>query len=272
MVTDASAAGSMPEGGIAEAFVRARREASSLPAYPGVRPTTLDDAYRIQDAALRLHGRPIGGWKVGRIPEPEATRLGSNRLAGPIFAETIFDGTAGDTTPMAAFPGGFIALEAEFMLRLRVPPRAELPCDDSQTVEWIDEVRIGIEVASSPYPGINDDGPCVTVSDFGNNAGALLGPAIPDWRIRDLRRIEVSMDVPGHETARATAEGMLDGPYGSVRFLLGNLQRRGIAPRSGWWVSSGAVTGVHVARIGARAVARFAGVGALSCRLIAALG
>jgi 2-keto-4-pentenoate hydratase len=262
----------MLHSSIAEAFVRARRTGGTLTDYPGPRPTTLADAYRIQDAALRLDGRTIGGWKVGRIAEPDAARLGSNRLAGPIFADAMFEAAAEGTAPMAAFPGGFIALEAEFMLRLRVPPGAALPRDDAQTYDWVDEVRVGIEVASSPFAGINDGGPCVIVSDFGNNAGALLGPAIADWRARDLRTIEVSMEVPGRDPVRATAQSMLDGPYGAVRFLLEHLRERGIAPQSGWWVSSGAVTGVHVARIGEGAVARFAGIGSLACRLIAAHG
>ncbi|HCS17310.1 MAG TPA: 2-keto-4-pentenoate hydratase, partial [Erythrobacter sp.] len=43
--------------------------------------------------------------------------------------------------------------------------------------------------------------------------------------------------------------------------LLRNLSDRGIAPQPGWWVSSGAITGVHEIAPGQRAIARFAGVG-----------
>jgi 2-keto-4-pentenoate hydratase len=145
-----------------------------------------------------------------------------------------------------------------------------VPLDDAATQEWVDEVRIGIEIASSPYAGINDDGPCVTVSDFGNNAGVLLGPAVPDWRTRNLQAIEVATEISGREAGRATAASMLDGPYGAVRFLLHHFERRGIAPQSGWWISSGAVTGVHTAQVGDRALVEFAGVGSLSCRIVAA--
>jgi 2-keto-4-pentenoate hydratase len=257
-------------GGIARAFVTARREAKSLPVYPGRPPADLASAYRIQDEALRLDGRAIAGWKVGRIPDPEATELGSNRLAGPIFVGTVVEGTASLEVPMPAFAGGFIALEAEFMLRLRVPADATLPVDDLQTQLWVDDIRIGVEIASSPYAGINDDGPCVTVSDFGNNAGVLLGPSIPDWRACDLRAIEVVTDIAGREVGRATAHAMLDGPYGAVRFLLDNLKRRGIAPQNGWWVSSGAVTGVHGVQVGDCAAAHFSGLGSLVCRIVAA--
>ena len=270
MVPEAPAPGVSPQGGIARAFVNARREAASIAAYPGPVPATLAAAYRIQDEALRLDGRAIAGWKVGRIPDADAGPLGANRLAGPIFAGTVIDEPARAEAGMPAYSGGFIALEAEFMLRLRVPATTAFPADDAAARDWIDEVRIGIEIASSPYPGINDDGPCVTISDFGNNAGVLLGCAVPGWRTRDLRDIEVSTGIAGSEAGRATAASMLDGPYGAVRFLLAHLAQRGIAPQSGWWISSGAVTGVHAAQVGDRAIVTFKGVGSLSCRIIAA--
>lgn len=270
MVPEAPAPRESALGKIARAFVSARREGRSLPVYPGPLPLDLASAYRIQDQALRLDGRTIAGWKVGRIPDAEVAQLGANRLAGPILAGTVVETTAANEAAMPAFSGGFIALEAEFMLRLRVPAHASVPLDDAAAQGWIDEVRIGIEIASSPYAGINDDGPCVTVSDFGNNAGVLLGSAVPDWRACDLQAIEVSTEVAGREAGRATAASMLDGPYGAIRFLLEHFKRRGIAPQSGWWISSGAVTGVHLAAVGDRAVVKFAGIGSLSCRIVAA--
>lgn len=270
MAPEAPAPRESPQGSIARAFVTARREARSLAVYPGPAPLDLASAYRVQDEALLLDGRTIAGWKVGRIPDPEVAQLGANRLAGPILAGTVVEATAEVESAMPAYSGGFIALEAEFMLRLCVPRHATTPLDDAATQQWIDEVRIGIEIASSPYAGINDDGACVTVSDFGNNAGMLLGSAVHGWRALNLQAIEVSTEVAGREAGRATAATMLDGPYGAVRFLLDHFERRGIAPQSGWWISSGAVTGVHGAKVGDRAVAKFAGVGSLACRIVAA--
>jgi 2-keto-4-pentenoate hydratase len=269
MVSEAPAPEKTPLGRIARAFVNARREGRSLPVYPGPAPADLASAYRLQHEAVLLDGRAIAGWKVGRIPDLEVAQLGANRLVGPIFAGTVIEDEAGIEAAMPAFAGGFIAVEAEFMLRLRVPRHGTAPVDDATAQEWIDEVRIGIELASSPYPGINDDGACVTVSDFGNNAGVLLGSSVLDWRTRNLGAIEVTTEIDGREAGRGTAAGMLDGPYGAVRFLLDHLNRRGVAPQTGWWISSGAITGVHVACVGDRAVARFSGVGSLSCRIVA---
>ncbi|WP_241233702.1 2-keto-4-pentenoate hydratase [Altericroceibacterium xinjiangense] len=252
---------------VAEAFVEARRSGEILRTYPGERPADLEAAYRIQDRALSLWARPIGGWKVGKINPPEDSRLGSNRLAGPIFADTIVDGT-GEAATMPIFRGGFAAAEAEFMLRL-APPASdhEIPRTNESVRQWIDEIRIGIEIASSPYPGINTDGPCVTVSDHGNNAGLVLGPRVDRQLWAELESIEVKLEVNGEVAGEATTATMLDGPFGAVRYLLSNLQQRGITPQAGWWVSSGAITGVHEVLPGAYIRALFEGVGVIEAHI-----
>src|SRR5436305_631189 len=108
---------------IAGRFLAARRAAAGLDAYPGDFPATLQDAYAIQDAAIASWGRPVIGWKVGRVHSPLAERFGTDRLAGPIFAQTLApaDGAA---VAMPIFVDGFAAGESELLLRIRaVPPR-----------------------------------------------------------------------------------------------------------------------------------------------------
>lgn len=48
----------------------------------------------------------------------------------------------------------------------------------------VSRVFVGVEIAGSPFAGINDHGPAVTASDFGNNAGLILGGEVADWRER----------------------------------------------------------------------------------------
>ena len=255
----------------ARAFVEARRAGQAIAAYPGEPPLDLAQAYRVQDAAISLWQRAIGGWKVGRINAPEDERLGSDRLAGPIFADTIVDGTDGEPV-LPVFADGFAAGEAELLLRLRVPPSGGFPRNGFEALGWIDDVRIGLEIASSPYPGINADGACVTVSDHGNNAGLVLGPPVTQERWSELRAIEVETRVGDEIVGRASVATMLDGPLGAVRFLLGNLKERGIEPQAGWWISSGAITGVHPIAPGDRLTARFVGIGQVSCQIEAMSG
>lgn len=255
---------------VAAAFVAARREAEPLAMYPGERPVDLSQAYRIQDAAIVLDGRPIVGWKVGRINAPLDVTLGSNRLAGPVFADGAVHASAEHIPGMPVFAGGFAAGEAEFLLHICADWDGAIPRDDAGTKDIIDAVHLGIEVASSPYTGINEDGPLVTISDFGNNHGIVIGPQLDGWRNLDLCAIPVRTEIDGKAVGEATAATMLDGPYGAVRFLLSNLASRGIAFSGGLWISTGAVTGVHPVEPGQHVRATFGTHGSLQCTIVAA--
>lgn len=252
---------------IAAAFVAARRAARGLPDYPGDAPTTLADAYAIQDRAVALRGGSVAGWKVGRIGPPRDAELGVNRLAGPIFAGTV---THADAPAMPVFAEGFAAAEAEFLLRIgHAPDPAKTDYTMEEAAALIDAVHVGIEIASSPFPGINACGPLVTISDFGNNHGLVIGDAIADWRQSGLLDWPVTLTIDGVEAGAATARTMLDGPIGAARFLFECLAARGIALHPGQWISSGAITGVHPVSPGAQVTATF-GTMTVSCSIEAA--
>ena len=255
---------------VAEAFVAARRAARALESYPGEQPQDLAAAYRIQDAAIAIDGRAIAGWKVGRINAPDDARLGANRLAGPIFDETVMSVAAGDVPDMPVFADGFAAAEAEMLLHVAPGWNGRVPADDAETRAVLDDVRLGMEIASSPYPGINADGPAVTTSDYGNNAGLVIGAPLRGWREADLCAIPVRTRIDGVVVGEATAATMLNGPFGAVRFLLANLIERGIDASGGLWVSTGAITGVHGVQVGQQVTAEFVGHGTVQCRIAAA--
>ena len=251
-------------GHIAQSFVDARRAGRSLPDYPGTAPTALADAYAVQDAAIALNEAEIGGWKVGRINPPID---GVDRLAGPIFTRQII--AAGpDPVAMPVFVGGFAAAEAEFLLRISAtPPVGQTHFTHEEAAALIDAVHIGIEIASSPLAAINDLGAAVTVSDFGNNNGLVVGAAIPDWRNADIENWPLSVTIDGKPIGSGKAADMLDGPIGAARCLFELMAERGITLKPGQWISSGAVTGVHIVGIGDRIEARFGADLAVNCMI-----
>lgn len=255
---------------VAEAFVLARREKRALPSYPGEAPGELSEAYAIQDVAIGMDGRAIAGWKVGKINPPLDAQLASNRLAGPIFADSVVQASDAGAPDMPVFVEGFAAAEAEFLLHVAEGWDGVVPLDDNATRAVLDAVHIGIELASSPYPGINADGPPVTVSDYGNNYGLVIGSAVEDWQSIDFDRVIVRLDIDGETVGEATTATMLDGPLGAVRFLLDNLVQRGIDCSGGTWVSTGAVTGVHRVKPGQKVLATFDGLGTVGCGIVAA--
>lgn len=254
------------EAAVADAFVAARRDRRALADYPGAMPTDLVSAYRIQDAALRLAQDTVVGWKVGRINPPID---GIDRLSGPIFAGQVADAATGSAA-MPVFADGFAAAEAEFLLRIgTAPDPARLSYTIADATALIDAVHVGIEIASSPFPGINGNGAGVTISDFGNNNGLVVGAAIPDWRDADLLAWPIAFELNGATIASATAATMLDGPFGAARFLFEHMAARGIALQAGQWISSGAVTGVHPVAVGDRVVARFGSDLEVGCTITA---
>lgn len=253
---------------VAIAFVSARRDARALADYPGQMPTTLETAYQIQDAAIRLHGGNIAGWKVGRILPPIDEQFGTTRLAGPIFADIVKSALPAPDMPV--FAGGFGAVEAEFLFKLGDIPAGRTEWSIADALDCVTAVHIGIEIASSPFTGINRMGPTVTVSDFGNNNGLIVGPAITNWRQGDIDAMTVTTRIDGALAGTGEAASFPGGCGGSVAFLLENLARRGIAVPRATWVSTGAVTGVHDIVPGSTAVASFGEIGSIECQIIAA--
>ena len=63
------AATSDPEN-VARAFIDARAGKTPLTAYPGAMPQTMAEAYAIQDRAIALDGRRVGGLGLGHLLEP----------------------------------------------------------------------------------------------------------------------------------------------------------------------------------------------------------
>jgi 2-keto-4-pentenoate hydratase len=238
---------------IAGRFLSARRAAGGLDSYPGDFPETLEAAYAVQDEAIAAWARPVLGWKVGRINPPLSERYGADRLAGPIFASTA-------------------AGEAEFLLRIgRTPPPGQARFTLDEAADLIDAVHVGIEIASSPLGAINKLGPVAVISDFGNNNGLVIGPALAGWRSSGFEQWPVTTFIDGIEAGTGRASGFPDGAIGAARFLFELMARRGIALRPGQWISSGAVSGVHDAAAGQTVEARFGDLYALRCRLTAAL-
>lgn len=233
-------------GNIAASLVSARRDARGLAEYPGDIPEDLASAYEIQDRAIELWNDTIGGWKVGRIPPAVEDRFGCDRLAGPIFATTILRSGNGAVPAMPVYADGGAAVEAEFVAIIRDDaPGDKLEWSRSEADAMIDELHIGLEIASSPLTGINDRGPAVVVSDFGNNLGLIVGPAIGDWRERDVESLTCATYIDGELVGKGGAFGLTGGVTRSVQFILELAARRGMPLRAGQVIATGQTTGIH---------------------------
>jgi 2-keto-4-pentenoate hydratase len=256
--------------GVAAEFVKARRSAGSFTQYPGPKPQDLDAAYRCQDEAIALWEDHIAGWKVGWIPEPLSQKFGAQRLVGPIFSRSVRHSAGTEVVDVPVFANGFAAIEAEFVVQLARDAPATVTEWTAETARrFVKTMFIGIEIASSPLQNINDYGPAVVASDFGNNAGLLLGGEISDWQTRPLESLNCETRIDGAVIGRGGAAAVSGGPLAALAFALRVNARRGRPLRAGDYVSTGAATGVHSIVAGQSAEAIFTGIGSLRCRAIA---
>jgi 2-keto-4-pentenoate hydratase len=260
---------------IARRLVRARLQATALPDYPGALPPSLDAGYASQDAAIAMWPTRVAGWKVGKIPDAWLARMGEERLVGPIFEDAVQQALPGEAAGFAVIADGFAAVEAEFVFRLGADaPVGKTAWTDDEALALVDALLVGAELAGSPLPRINDLGPAVVVSDFGNNAGLILGPPVPEWRrmlgtLEQDLRCETAID--GEVVGSGRASDIAGGLVAALRFALARCARRGMPLRAGQLVSTGAATGIHDIRAGQQARVSFDGIGEIAIVAVLAM-
>lgn len=251
---------------IAHQFVAARRAAQALPDYPGVIPERLEDAYDIQDIARGLWPTQVVGWKIGMVPPAFREKLGAMRLAGPIFAGNVWT-DAGRPHPLPEIAGGFAAVEGEFVIRLGQDMPPEGSGDEAEARSLIGSLHAGIELAGSPLATINDLGPTVVVSDYGNNAGLIVGAELAGWQEADPESLEVETRIDGVTVGTGSFASIPGTPVAALAFLISHCRRRGIALPAGTLVTTGAVTGIHRIHAGSSATVQFSPGGTIAVEM-----
>ncbi len=255
---------------IARRFVEARRAGRALPDFPGEIPPDLETAYRVQDLAIARWDDAVVGWKVGYIAAERRDVSGDDRLLGPIFRRNLRNAT-GDIVDIPVFSaaGGFAAVEAEYVLRLEADaPADKLDWSPRETVQLPARLHVGVEVASSPLATINQLGPRVVVSDFGNNNGLVLGPEIPDWTAREEADLHVSTAIDGVVVGTGGTSQLPGGLRESFAFALRRSALRGRPLKKGDLIATGNATGIHDIEVGQVALVDFGGEARIACRAV----
>lgn len=242
--------------------------AKPLPGYPGdTVPATLDEAYAIQHASIAAWPDRVAGWKVAAIQPQWREAYPAERLAGPVFSSSLVVAGA-DPVEMPVIRGGYAAAEAEFALLLGADfPMHTRFASAAELRPFVAAVHAAIELAGSPLPNLSALGPGAVISDFGNNTGLVIGPALPDFFGRDPAAWPAETEVNGEAAGSGGAGRIPGGPLAALLFLANSLASRGATLRPGDWVSTGASTGIHPLRAGDRVEVRFDGKPAITLRV-----
>lgn len=257
---------SWPVDAVANRFVRARLSASALPEFPGPLPPDLDAAYACQESAINLWPDEVVGWKIGRIPPEHEAVLGAKSLAGPIFRNDVRHAVPEKTVEFGVYIGGFAAVEAEYIFEVaKDAPAGKFVWTMNEALAIAGRLLVGIETAGSPLSTINILGPKAVVSDFGNNAGLIVGAEVPDWRERALADLTCRTFINGKPVGAGSAANVPNGPLGSLRFVAESCARRGRPLKAGMLITTGAATGIHDIVAGDIARVEFDGIGVIDC-------
>lgn len=257
---------------LARALTDARRAATPLPGFPGEIPDAMPPAYAVQDAGIGLWNDEIVGWKVGKVPDALQAKLKEERLTGPIFRRNLWIARDGEAVDFPVFVGGFAAVEAEFVFRIGADADpASIDYTPDEAAALVGALHIGVETAGSPMAAINDLGSTVVASDFGNNAGLILGGEVADWRTV-VDGLTAETFVEGRSVGRGGAASLPGGPLAALAFAAGHCARRGRPLKAGQLISTGAATGIHDIVAGQSARVVFDGQGEILCRAVPAKG
>lgn len=263
--------GSQDLAKIADSFVEARARGASLPDFPGSIPADLIAAYRVQDFAIARWPDRVVGWKVGFIAAERRDSSGDDRLLGPIFSAGLLDATGGNVG-FPVFPGGFAAVEAEYVLRLQTDaPDGKTDWTPAEAAALPATLHIGVEIASSPLATINILGPRVVVSDFGNNNGLILGPEIPGWLAMPEAQLTCHTFIEERLVGSGGATTLPGGLRAAFAFALSRSAKRGRPLKAGDLIATGNATGIHDIAVGQSARISFTGFGDITCRAQAAM-
>jgi 2-keto-4-pentenoate hydratase len=237
---------------LARCLVDARLQGRVLDQYPGQLPTTIEQAYSVQAAAIARWPDEVVGWKVARLPVDDRERFAKERLAGPIYRSVVQTVEAGSEAVAHVFDGGFAAIEAEIVFELGCDVPADFHGGEEELAKLLAKVYCGAEIASSPMPFVIDLGAMSIISDMGINTGQVIGPEITDFLSVGPEALSVSVSVDGDVVGEANPGAITGAPFDALRFLIDHCNEFGIKLAKGALISTGMITGVHPVTLGCK--------------------
>lgn len=220
----------------------------------GMRPTSLQEAYVVQDAIAKAYDE-IGGWKIG-APSAEAT---------PMFAPMPKVWIVPSGALLRGYRYRGLEAEVAFLLGEDLPPRATAYTRD-EVLAAVASCHPVIEVLES---GLTDPARAERFSmlaDLQMHGGFVYGPAVADWRSIDFTAERVTLAVDG--TVRVERTG--SNTSGDLVRLLPWLANEGAARtgglRAGKWITTGSWTGNTLAEEHSSVDVQFSTVGRVTLR------
>jgi len=228
-------------------------------------PADSATAYRIADLVAQELGWTGGGWKIAAIKEEMQRALRTDApIYGRVYAQCVHASPA--TFEWRSLLRPLAEIEYAAKLRSDLPPRAQ-PYRQEEVAEAVASLHPGMEIAECRFAQDESFPPLSAILADGSGSGSIVyGPAIPEWRTRDVAGQEAALRVNGVERRRGTARAAVDHPLVPLTWLANELSRTGVGMKAGEMVSTGTLTGMVVARAGEEHVADYGPFGEVHVR------
>ncbi|MFW2332296.1 2-keto-4-pentenoate hydratase [Ilumatobacter sp.] len=244
---------------------RTRRVEPDLPS--ALRPTTLDEAYAVQDllvdGLLPDDGRRIG-YKVACTSEIAQDAL---RIDGPLFGQLLSHTTSPSGVTLAA--DGFVhrVIEAEFGFRIGSDVSITGRHTRDSIAAHIDAVIPAIEIVDYRYESWTV-GALPVAADNAIHGWWVRGDPVTEWRHLDLGAASVEVRRNDEVVTSGSGSAVLGHPLTVMVWLADELARRGRPLVAGDVVTTGVTTDVFEAAAGDHVEAVFEGVGAVEISMV----
>jgi 2-keto-4-pentenoate hydratase len=218
-------------------------------------------AYRVAALVAEELGWTVAGWKIAAWKDEMQKAL---RTDSPIYGRTFFLKPTPVTVVHAALASPIPEVEYQAKLGADLPPR-EKPYGIEEVTEAVASLHPGLELAECRF--IHDQAfpPLPAILADGAGSGTIVyGPAITDWRTRDIGGQEATLSSNGKLRRKGTAAAALDHPMAPLAWLANELSRTGIGLKAGQMVSTGTLTGMLAPRPGETYVADFGPFGSVT--------
>jgi 2-keto-4-pentenoate hydratase len=242
----------------AKALVAAHRT-RMLASTAGIDLHKESEAYRVQDEVFAelWPGVRATAWKAGGPSDKvEPT-------ASPIAPERLLRSPAS----VAAASMNMVGVEAEVAFRFAkdLPPRTR-PYSERSIAAAVGEVLVVIELCDTRLANWKETPGLWKLADFQNNGGLVLGSGTKDWQKVDFLKQEVEFRI-GARVVKAKGAHSYGNPMRLLPWLARHCGKRGLGLHAGDIVTTGAWSGLEIAKPGDEVTAKFPGIGEATVRI-----
>ena len=228
---------------------------------PRLVPPDSATAYRVAAMVAEELGWTVGGWKIAAMKAEMQKAL---RTDSPIYGRVFFLEPTPVTVIHADLASPIPEVEYQAMLGADLPPR-DKPYTVEEVTDAVASLHPGLELAECRFIHDSAFPPLPAILADGAGSGTIVyGPAIENWKTRDIAGQEATLSSNGRLRRKGTAGAALDHPTMPLTWLANELSRTGIGLKAGQMVSTGTLTGMLAPKPGEDYVADFGPFGGVT--------